>query len=44
VVDVGDAVRVTARIEDVEDGERPTPDSPLEYVDRRDGTFYFRPA
>lgn len=44
LVDVADAVRVTARIEGVEDGKRPDPDSPLEYVAERDGTFYFRPA
>lgn len=47
LVDVADAVRVTARIEGVEgveNGERPDPDSPLEYVAERDGTFYFRPA
>lgn len=44
VVDVGNAVRVTARIEGVDDGARPEPDSPLEYVEERDGTFYFRPA
>ena len=44
LVDVGDAVRVTARIEGVETDERPEPDSPLEYVERRDGTFHFRPA
>ena len=44
LVDVGNAVRVTARIEGVEADARPEPDSPLEYVERRDGTFYFRPA
>jgi uncharacterized OB-fold protein len=44
LVDVGNAVRVTARIEGAEADERPAPDSPLEYVGRRDGTFYFRPA
>lgn len=47
LVDVADAVRVTARIEGVdgvEDGERPAPDTPLEYVEQREGAFYFRPA
>jgi uncharacterized OB-fold protein len=47
LVDVADAVRVTARIDGVDaddpDG-RPTPDEPLEYVERRDGTFHFRPV
>lgn len=47
LVDVADAVRVTARIEGVETddgGERPEPGAPLEYVEQRDGTFYFRLA
>ncbi|MEF8791838.1 MAG: OB-fold domain-containing protein [Haloarculaceae archaeon] len=44
LVDVGDAVRVTARIEGVDADDRPAPDAPLEYVERREGTFYFRPA
>jgi uncharacterized OB-fold protein len=44
LVDVAGAVRVTARIEGVEDGERPEPDSPLAYVEEREGTFFFRPA
>lgn len=47
LVDVADAVRVTARIEGVdgvEDGERPAPEAPLEYVEEREGAFYFRPA
>ena len=44
LVDVADAVRVTARVEGVEGEERPEPDSPLEFVERREGTFYFRPA
>jgi uncharacterized OB-fold protein len=47
LVDVGNAVRVTARIEGIDAGDpdaRPAPDSPLEYVGKRDGTFYFRPA
>ncbi|PSQ11697.1 hypothetical protein BRC93_04680 [Halobacteriales archaeon QS_5_70_15] len=47
LVDVDDAVRVTARVEPVDGGdpgERPAPDAPLEYVEERDGTFYFRPA
>ncbi|MEF8843756.1 MAG: OB-fold domain-containing protein [Haloarculaceae archaeon] len=47
LVDVADAVRVTARVEGVdgvEGDERPAPDAPLEYVEEREGTFYFRPA
>lgn len=47
LVDVADAVRVTARLEGVDAAdpeERPGPDNPLEYVGKRDGTFYFRPA
>ncbi|QCJ47113.1 Zn-ribbon domain-containing OB-fold protein [Haloprofundus sp. MHR1] len=43
VVDVGgeETVRVTARLE-----ENPElgPDDPVEFVDRRDGVFYFRAA
>lgn len=41
LVDVADAVRVTAR---VEAEERPDPGAPLEYVEQRDGAFHFRPA
>ena len=41
LVDVADTVRVTARIEA---DERPEPDTPLEYVERREGAFHFRPA
>jgi len=44
LVDVDDAARVTARIEGLDEGARPEPGAPLEYVERRDGTFYFRPA
>ncbi len=47
LVDVADAVRVTARVEGVdglEDGERPEPGAPLEYVERRDGSYFFRPV
>jgi len=47
LVDVADAVRVTARVEGVEgveDGERPEPGAPLAYVERRNGSFHFRPA
>lgn len=47
LVDVADAVRVTARIEGIDAGDpeaRPAPGVPLEYVERREGAFYFRPA
>ena len=47
LVDVDDAARVTARIEGVDAAnpeDRPAPDVPLEYVEKRDGAFYFRPA
>lgn len=46
LVDVADAVRVTARIRTADDEgeERPAPGAPLEYVERLDGTFHFRPA
>ena len=47
LVDVAGTVRVTARVEGVdglENGERPAPDAPLEYVGEREDAFYFRPA
>jgi len=47
LVDVADAVRVTARVEGVEGGDpedRRGPGAALEYVERRNGAFYFRPA